>query len=421
VTARWTSAEVVAVGSELLTPFRLDTNSLFITDRLNGAGLDVGAKAVVADDRDEIARAIRDGLSRADLVVVTGGLGPTADDVTREAVAAALGRPLKEDAAALDHIVALFARRRLAMPAINRRQALVPDGATVLANTRGSAPGLWIDVGPRAVVLLPGPPREMQPMFDDAVMPRLGPRTGGQVVRRRAITVAGRSESAVDEITAPIYLAFLAQEPAIRTTILATPGLIELTLSTRGGDPARLDDRLSAAVAALRRVLEPAVVSDDGRTIEEVVGALLAARNWRIAVAESCTGGLVLGRLTNVAGCSAWVLGGIVAYDNVVKERALSVEPQVLAAHGAVSEPVACAMAEGVRARCGADVGLAITGIAGPGGGTPTKPVGTVVIAVAAGERPAEARTLALVGDRAAIRQHAVIAALDAVRRSLER
>jgi nicotinamide-nucleotide amidase len=240
-------------------------------------------------------------------------------------------------------------------------------------------------------------------------------------VRRRAITVAGRPESAVDEIAAPIYLAFLGQEPAIRTTILATPGLIELTLSTRGGDPARLDDRLSAAVAALRRVLEPAVVSDDGRTIEEVVGALLAARNWRIAVAESCTGGLVLGRLTNVAGCSAWVLGGIVAYDNVVKERALSVEPQVLAAHGAVSEPVACAMAEGVRARCGADVGLAITGIAGPGGGTPTKPVGTVVIAVAAGERPAEARTLALVGDRAAIRQHAVIAALDAVRRSLER
>ena len=411
------TAEILAVGSELLTPFRQDTNSLFLAGRLDEAGIDLRWKTVVGDRQADLEAAIRLARTRADLVVTSGGLGPTADDLTRESVAAVLGLPLEENPEVLEAIRARFEARKIPMVASNRRQAMVPRGGIVLPNPRGTAPGLWIDAGDGVVVLLPGPPRELEPMFDDHVRPRLKERSSGQLVRRRVIRTTGRSESAIDEVAQPIYSAWAGATP-IETTILAAPGQIELHLSARGQDVAALDRALEAAVDALAAALGPVVFSVDGRGLEQVVGHLLRERGFRISVAESCTGGLLLGRLTEVPGSSAWVLGGIVAYDNTVKSHRLGVPADLLQAHGAVSEPVAQAMGRGVRTGLGADVGVAITGIAGPDGGTPAKPVGTVVIAVvtAAGET---VRTFSFHGDRRMVRQQAVMAALNLVRTML--
>jgi nicotinamide-nucleotide amidase len=411
------SAEIIAVGSELLTPHRTDTNSLFISGRLNDLGIEVRAKAIVGDDLDDLAAILRQALARADLVVITGGLGPTEDDITREAVSAVLERPLSEDAGLITTLEARFADRGFAMPANNRKQAQVPHGAVVLPNPKGSAPGLWIEHGNRAVAVLPGPPRELQPMFDAGVAPRLAAATAGRRVRRRTIKITGRAESQVDEVARDIYLPLQQAAVPVQTTILATPGQIELHLMATGGNLAAVDAALDAAAAALATALAPFVFSIDGRSLEAVVGDLLVARRLRIAVAESCTAGLVLGRLTNVPGSSAWVVGGIVAYDNEVKVTQLGVSREVLAAHGAVSEPVASAMAEGVRLRLGADVGVGLTGIAGPTGGSPEKPVGTVVVAVSG--PAAVARTFKFPGDRHMVRQFSTAAALDLVRRAL--
>lgn len=410
------TAEILAVGSELLTPFRQDTNSLFLAGRLNDAGIDVRWKTVVGDDPADLGAVVQHALARADIVLTTGGLGPTADDVTRDAVAAVLGLPLEEDARVFDAIRARFAARGLPMPEANRRQALVPRGAVVMTNPLGTAPGLWIETGDHVIALLPGPPREMQPMFETHVDPIIRARSGGRQVRRRVIKVTGRSESAVEEVAHPIYSRLGGAEP-VDTTILAAPGQIELHLSARGADAAALDAALEAGVRQLADALGPAVVSVDGRSLEAVVGDALRARGLRVAVAESCTGGLVLARLTDVPGSSGWVIGGIVAYDNDVKVRELGVAPELLREHGAVSEPVARAMAEGVRTRLGADVGVAVTGIAGPSGGTAEKPVGTVVIAVAAAAETA--RTFSFPGDRPTVRQHAVAAALNMARIAL--
>ena len=411
------TAEILAVGTELLTPFRQDTNSLYLAGRLNDAGIDVRWKTVVGDRTDDLVAVVRQARQRADVVLATGGLGPTSDDLTREAVAEVLGLALAEDPRLLEGIRARFAARGMTMPEANRRQALVPRGAVVLPNPAGTAPGLWIDAGEGAIVLLPGPPREMQPMFEAHVEPRLRARSAGRQVRRRVIKVTGRSESAVEEIAHPIYAAFGGQVP-IETTILASPGQIELHLSARDADLVDIDAALEAGVSRLAGALGSAVVSTDGRSLEAVVGDRLRERGLRLAVAESCTGGLVLGRLTDVAGSSGWVLGGIVAYDNAVKIGELGVAPALLDAHGAVSEPVARAMARGVGVRLGADVGLAVTGIAGPSGGSPEKPVGTVVVAVAA-PGSETARTFVFPGDRATVRQHSIAAALNLVRVAL--
>lgn len=411
------TAEILAVGTELLTPYRVDTNSLFLTGRLNDLGIDVRAKGVVGDARTELSALLRQALGRVDLAITTGGLGPTDDDVTREAVADALGIALVEDAEVLDRLRRRFAARGVPMAAINRRQAQVPAGAVPLANAVGTAPGLWIETGDRIVVLLPGPPRELEPMFDGAVRPRLDPRTGGRRVRRRVIKLTGRAESQVDEVAHPIYSAFRAGPTPIETTILATPGRIELHLSARSADVAAADAALEAAVEQVASALEPFVFSVDGRTLEQVVGGLLDERGLHVAAAESCTGGLVMGRLTDVPGSSTWFLGGVVAYDNDVKVRELGVPLDVIGRHGAVSEPVAAAMAAGVRARFGADLGIGVTGIAGPTGGTAAKPVGTVVVAV---DGPASrVRTFRFPGDRRAVRAHSVAAALDMARRAL--
>jgi nicotinamide-nucleotide amidase len=413
------SAGILAVGSELLTPFRTDTNSAWLTARLNDLGIDVRLSAVVGDDAADLAGALRLALARADLVVATGGLGPTSDDLTRDVAAAVAGLGMELDDAVLAKIRARFERRGRPMPPSNARQAQVPAGADVLENDVGTAPGLWIPAGERIVVLLPGPPAELQPMFDRLVAPRLQALGVGRKIRRRVIAATGQPESAIDEAASPVYRALEAGAVPISTSILASAGQIELHLSAAGADVAAVDRALDAAVERLAAVLGPVVFSVDGRSLEQVVGEALAARRLRIAAAESCTAGLALARLTDVPGSSAWVVGGVVAYDNAVKIGALGVPAALIESHGAVSEPVADAMAEGVRRRLGADVGLAITGIAGPSGGTPGKPVGTVVVAMAGPGSSAIVRTLAFAGDRAMIRRFSVAAALDLVRRTL--
>ena len=413
------TAEIIAVGSELLTPHRIDTNSLWLTGRLNDLGIEVRAKAIAGDDHDDLAAIVAAALSRADLVITTGGLGPTDDDVTRDVVSRVLQRPMHENADVVAAIEERFKRRGLKMPGINRRQAQVPEGAVVLNNPHGTAPGLWIDHGQRVVVLFPGPPRELQPMFEAGVAARVEARSPGRRLRRRVLKVHGRSESQVEEIAYPIYSRLGDDAVPVQTTILATPGQIELHLAAAGVDLAAIDRRLDDGINALAAALGPVVFSTDGRSLEQVVGDALRTRGWRIAAAESCTGGLLMGRLTEVPGSSAWTIGGVVAYDDEVKRRDLGVPAEMLAEHGAVSEPVAIAMAEGIRGRFAAEIGVGITGIAGPGGGSAAKPVGLVVIAVVTPSAQM-VRTLNFPGDRAAVRQHSTAAALDMVRRALD-
>ncbi len=413
------TAEILAVGSELLTAFRLDTNSLWLTARLNDVGVEVIGKSVVADRPGALRDAVKLALSRADMVVTSGGLGPTDDDLTRDAIAAVAGVTMQESAALVETIAARFARRQMAMPDINRRQAMVPEGAASLDNPNGTAPGLWMPVGDKVIVALPGPPRELQPMWEREVAPRLTARTGGLLLRRRVLKIAGRGESHVDELAAPVYQAFRSWQPPIETSILASPGLVELHLSAQGDDADALDAALARAVAALESAVGTPVFSTDGRELEMVVGEMLRERGFTVAAAESCTGGLLLGRLTQVPGSSAWVVGGVVAYDNRVKTETLGVPGNLLAEHGAVSEPVAIAMAHGVRSMMGADLGVGITGIAGPTGGSEAKPVGTVVIAVSGPDGHESVRTFRLPGDRAMVRQLSVQSALDMLRRTL--
>jgi len=412
------SAEIVAVGSELLTPHRTDTNSLWLTARLNEIGIDVRVKTIVGDEPADLQSVLTEALERADLIVATGGLGPTADDLTREVTAGVFGLTLTAHTGVLASIRERFESRGLAMPEINARQALVPDGADVLPNTVGTAPGLWIEAGRKVCVLLPGPPRELQPMYDAEVLPRLIKRTGARHLRRRVVVVAGKPESQVDEIAQPVYSMFTLETVPLATTILASPGRIELHLTASGADVEALDRALESGASRLANALGSAVVSTDGRRLEEVVAERLLARGLRLAVAESCTGGLTLSRLTDIPGSSQWLLGGVVAYANAVKVDLLGVPAQLIETHGAVSEPVASGMARGVREHLRADIGVGITGIAGPAGGTPDKPVGTVVIAVD-GPTP-RVKTFRFGGNRAMVRQFSVAAALDMVRRALE-
>lgn len=409
---------VVAVGSELLSLGRVDTNSPYIAAALQRLGLAVTGTAVVGDDLEDLTQTLRQSLERNDLVVCTGGLGPTDDDRTRDAAAAAAGLALHEDQQLVAVIRERFARRGMEMPEINRRQAMVPDGASIVANERGSAPGLWIPAGERALLLLPGPPREMQPMLDAAMATHIAPRWGGVRTVRRAVVVGGRSESWVDERAQPVYGPWRHEPVPITTTILASLGTVELHLSCHGNDETALARRLDVAVGDLCAVLGADVVNLDGRTLEQTVGGLLAARGWRVALAESCTGGLVTKRLTDVPGSSAYVDRAVIAYSNAAKVDSLGVPGALIESSGAVSEAVAAAMAEGVRRRASADVSVAVTGIAGPGGGTAEKPVGLVCFAVA-GARGTEVRTARFSGDRAFIRSLATTTALDMLRRYL--
>lgn len=413
------TAAVLAIGSELLALGRTDTNSPYIAAALHRYGIAVRFTAVVGDDTDALTDALRHALARADLVVCTGGLGPTDDDRTRTAAAAVLGLVLIEDDTVMASIRARFAARQLAMPEINRRQAEVPEGASVVVNSRGTAPGLWIPAGPGALLLLPGPPREMTPMLADALERHVAPRWGVTARRQRVVIVAGRSESWVDERLQPTYGPWAVETPPITTTILASLGVVEVHMSMAGGTAAALDARLAAAVQALTAPLGADVVSADGRGLERVVGEALVARGWRIGVAESCTGGLITSRLTDVAGSSAYVDRSVVAYSNAAKAVLLQVPASLIEAHGAVSEPVALAMAAGLRVTSGVELAVATTGIAGPGGGSLEKPVGTVCIAID-GPLGVAVRTFRFAGDRHVVKAMASSTALDQVRRYLQ-
>ncbi len=411
-------ASILAVGSEMLTPSRLDTNSLFITEQLNALGIEVAFKTVVGDDRDELAASFRTALDRVDLVVCSGGLGPTDDDLTREVVADVLGRPLREDEAITEHIRTRFARRGMQMPEINRRQAMVPAGGIVLENPNGSAPGLWLEHDDRLVLLLPGPPRELKPMLTRVVEGPLAARAAGLVLVRRVIRITGRTESHTEEAVQPLYAEWASAPLPIAATILASLGQIELHLSARARSRAAADGALERAVQQVVERIGIDVYSSDGRTLEQVVGDLLASRGLHIAVAESCTGGLITSRLTDVPGSSRYVDQSVVSYSNEAKTSLLGVAPALIATHGAVSEAVALAMVAGMRARAGAEVAVAVTGIAGPGGGSPEKPVGMVVVAATIGSDP-RSRVFRFIGEREMVKFQASQAALDMVRRML--
>jgi nicotinamide-nucleotide amidase len=406
---------IIAVGSELLTPFRVDTNSLAITERLNEIGYEIRMKAVLGDDVDELATVLGAAFGAVDLIVTTGGLGPTADDITRDAIAKALTLPLDLHEPIVDRLRARFAERGLTMPEINRRQAMVPRTATVIENRNGSAPGLWLERGGTALLVLPGPPREMIPMLEGAIEERLASRSGGAGLFRRVIRITGRTESDVDARAEPIYSRWLTMPVPIATTILAVSGQIELHLTASASDRRAAEAALQAAVGELQAELGSVIYSVDGRPLEAVVGDLLRQEGWTIAAAESCTGGLLMSRLTDVPGSSDYVDRGVVCYSDRAKVELLEVPAALIAEHGAVSEPVARAMADGIRRVAASDVGIGITGIAGPGGGTAEKPVGTVAVAVTTNGAQ-RVRTFRFFGGREMVKFQSAQVAMNMVR-----
>lgn len=412
-------AVIIAVGSELLTPDRLDTNSLFVTRTLNELGISVRYKTVVSDDCDDVGLALKSAIRHAELVVVTGGLGPTDDDITREAISNVFDLPLEEDSDIAVTIRSLFKARGLAMPEINLRQALVPRGAIQIPNAWGTAPGLWIDHPTVKCLALPGPPRELEPMFERIAQDRIAPLTEGRSIFRRVIVIAGRNESSVDDIVCPIYSRWRSAPVPIRTTILASLGQIELHLSVVGKNKGEATIALDCATEELLTVLGKDLVSIDGARLEDVVGSLLCDRGYQVTVAESCTGGLVTSRLTDVPGSSAYVRAGWVVYSNDAKVEILGIDREIIEKHGAVSEPVARAMALQARARARVDYAIGVTGIAGPGGGSSEKPVGTVYLSLAGPEDQLWDCRLNLPGERGRVKYQASQAALDMLRRAL--
>jgi nicotinamide-nucleotide amidase len=405
-------AEIIAVGSELLTPYRLDTNSLFLTAELNQVGVDVVHKAVVGDAPDEMRSSFRSALDRADIVVSCGGLGPTDDDRTRDTVAEMLGRKLLRNEEVFQKLVERFRRFGRAMPEINARQALVIEGATVLPNPRGTAPGQWIEAQGHILILLPGVPNELRALVEAEVKPRIARLGIKQRLYTRDLRIVGLFESEVEQRVMPLYAAY----PDTETTILATAGGIQLHPRIWSEDAVYAEARLEELVRRMALALGESLVSTRGETIEEIVALALAENRATIAVAESCTGGLLAERLTSLPGSSAYFLGGVVCYSNELKTSLVGVPPEIIEAKGAVSSEVALALADGIRKRTGATLGVGVTGIAGPTGGTPEKPVGLVHIGIADEHGPRE-KSFRFPGDRERIRFFAMQNALDAVRR----
>jgi nicotinamide-nucleotide amidase len=407
-------AEIIAVGSELLTPQHADTNSLYLTEKLNRLGILVRFKTIVGDSREDLAMVVRAGLARSPLVLLTGGLGPTEDDLTRDVVAEVLGRPLQEVPEIRQRIEERFRRLGRSMPENNLRQAQVPAGADWLENRNGTAPGIWIEHNHNLVVLLPGPPRELEPMFDSFCMPRLARVASGERIQTRIYKVVGLPESEVDQRIAPIYRGY--QNPS--TTILASLGSIEVHLRARAASEDEAEDLLSKLGDKIELALGDHVYSTRGEDLEEIVGMYLVMRQKTLAVAESCTGGLLAERLTRVSGSSNYFLGGVVCYSYELKTKLAGVPAALLEAHGAVSKPVAQALAEGVRARTGASIGVGITGIAGPSGGSAEKPVGLVCVALA-DEGGTQVREFRFPGPRERVRHWASQMALEMIRRRI--
>jgi competence/damage-inducible protein CinA-like protein len=406
------NAEIIAVGSELLTPYRLDTNSLFLTAELNRLGIRVLRKTVVGDDREHLRDAFRLGLDRAGIIISCGGLGPTEDDLTRETVAELLGRPLRRNDEILRTIRERFLKLGRTMPENNLKQAMVPEGAVPLLNTRGTAPGLWLEAGDRAVILLPGPPLELQSIFTKEVRPRLARRGGKLRLFARDLRITGLTESETEQRVAPLY----AQYTGTETTILFSPGEIQLHPSLWSEDEAAATKLLDEMVKRMALALGEFLFSTSGEKLEEVVAREMQEHHATIAAAESCTGGTLAEKLTSVAGSSAYFLGGVVCYSNDLKTAWTDVPKEIIEAKGAVSAEVALALADGIRRRTAATLGVGITGIAGPGGGSAEKPIGLVHIGLA-DANGAKERAFRFPGDRDRIRSQAAQAALDMVRR----
>jgi nicotinamide-nucleotide amidase len=407
-------AEIIAVGSELLTPDATDTNSLYLTHGLNEAGFRVILKTIVGDDRNDIAAVLQAALIRSDLIIFSGGLGPTEDDLTRPAVAQALNRPLQPDPSVLDVLSRRFAARGFVMAKNNERQAEVISGATILDNPLGTAPGMWIEENGRHVILLPGPPRELKSIFEQSVLPRLREIGGKSRLSYKLFHVTGLTESELDSQIAPIYQAY----PQIQTTILAGTRHISVRIYqwTNGDEPS---PELEALAAEIEGKLGDAIFATRGEYMEEVVGCLLRESKRTLAVAESCTAGMLGMHITRVPGSSDYFTGGVLCYNDRAKVELCGVPAELIQQFGAVSAEVAEALARGVRDSLHSSIGLAITGIAGPGGATPEKPVGLVYIGISDGERT-ESRHRVMPGDRDTIRERSTYLALSWLRRFLK-
>jgi nicotinamide-nucleotide amidase len=401
--------EIIAVGTELLLGQIANTNAQFLSKKLAETGSDVYWHTVVGDNTARVADAFRLALSRADLILFSGGLGPTMDDLTKETVAEVLGLPLEKHKEWESHIEGLFLRMGRIMTDNNRKQALVPQGAKMLGNDHGTASGLWLDHEGKIVVLMPGPPRELQPMFIDKVVPHLP--IEGSIIFSRVLRVVGLGESAMEERVADLLQS--QTNPTIAP--LAKYSEVHLRLTAKAANREAAVTLLDQTEATLLERLGEAVYGRDDETMADVVGELLQKRNMTLAVAESCTGGLLAHTLTNVSGSSAYFLQGLVTYSNRAKTDLLGIKPALIRDHGAVSEEVARAMAEHVRLRACSDVGVGITGIAGPTGGSKEKPVGLVYMAVATAEG-VSSRKFNFFGNRETIKERATMTALNMLR-----
>jgi nicotinamide-nucleotide amidase len=412
------NAEIIAVGSEMLTPYRMDTNSLYLTEQLNLLGVDVIFKSIVGDDLRRLVAAAQHGLFRSDILIFSGGLGPTEDDLTREAVAEALGLNLCRDPEILARLEQRFADRGWKMSANNTKQADVLEGANVLPNPNGTAPGQWLsgefDGREHIIVLLPGPPHELKALFEAEVLERLRAKVPPAFLAVRTLKIAMLGESAVDARVAPIYKRYADVE----TTILAGAGEIELHFKTRAATQDAAQRRVDEVAGVVEDELDDAVYSRNGESLEQIVGYWLQMRTATVAVAESCTGGMLAERITSVSGSSRYFIGGAVVYSNALKTELAGVPAEMIDRHGAVSREVAAALAEGIRYRCESTLGIGITGVAGPNGGTPEKPVGLVFHAVAS-STGTEVVQRNFPGDRKRIRRFASTMALDMVRKKL--
>ena len=410
--------EIIAVGSELLTPFRQDTNSLYLTEKLNEIGVAVAFKTIVGDRKRDLVSAVRTALGRADLVAIMGGLGPTEDDLSREAVAEALGVGIRRDTQLVVALAARFAQRRMSMTDNNLKQADIIEGATVLPNANGTAPGLWLDTSfnghRKLAMLIPGPPSECKPLFATQCIPRLREILPVRHIAKRVLKATMIPESTADALLAPIYSTY----KDVETTILAGNCEIQLQLFCAKASLEAAQHRVDELASRLEEALEEHLFSSTGETLEQIVVYYLELKQETLAVAESCTGGLLAQRITSISGSSRSFLGGAVVYSNELKADFAGVPPHLIEAHGAVSPEVAEAMAQGIRRRVGSSIGVGITGIAGPGGGTEEKPVGLVYIAVSYGNKT-ESLECNFRGDRERIRLWASQQALDLVRRRL--
>ena len=411
-------AEIIAVGSEMLTPFRQDTNSLHITEKLNGIGVTVAFKSIVGDRHKDLVNAIRTALGRIDMLILMGGLGPTEDDLTREAVAESLSLALRRDASQVAALHARAATWRIPMPQNNLKQADLLEGATLLPNPNGSAPGQWLDTTfggyRKLVMLIPGPPHECRPLFDAECLPRLCAVVPPRAIAVRTLKAAMIPESQADKLLAPIYTTYTDVE----TTLLAHAGDLQITIACSKPSQDTAQQRVDELAERIEEALEDWIYSSQGDSLEQIVLYYLGLRQGTLAVAESCTGGMVAQRITGVPGASRSFLGGVVVYSDQLKIALAGVSAELLAQHGAVSAEVAKAMALGIRLRTGATIGLGITGIAGPTGGTESKPVGLVHVAVSDAQGT-DAMERVIRGDRQRIREWASQQALDLVRRRL--